>query len=113
MSQAGVVNFAKQKYSVELWDVPGPQVGEEDVLLEVGSVGVCGSDLHQWAGDHGWAVNYPVVLGHEFSGVIREVGSRVNGWHEGDRVVSETAAVIDPANPMSSRRGLYNLAPDP
>jgi alcohol dehydrogenase/L-iditol 2-dehydrogenase len=55
-------------------------------------------------------VNYPVVLGHEFGGYIAELGSRVKGWQEGDRVVSETAAVIDPDNPMS-RRGLYNLDP--
>ena len=41
-------------------------------------------------------VNYPVVLGHEFSGTIAALGKRVKGWNQGDRVVSETAAVIDP-----------------
>jgi alcohol dehydrogenase/L-iditol 2-dehydrogenase len=87
-----------------------PLIGEEDVLLEVVNVGVCGSDLHQWTADHSWPVNYPVVLGHEFGGHIIEVGKRVTGWKEGDRVVSETAAVIDINNPMS-RRGLYNLDP--
>jgi L-iditol 2-dehydrogenase len=78
------------------------------VLLEVAAVGVCGSDLHQWSATHSWQVNYPVVLGHEFSGRILETGRAVNRWKEGDRVVSETAAVIDPDNPMT-RRGLYNL----
>ena len=78
------------------------------MLLEVAAVGVCGSDLHQWSASHSWPVNYPVVLGHEFSGRIAQTGKSVKRWQEGDRVVSETAAVIDPDNPMT-RRGLYNL----
>ncbi|QHT65887.1 alcohol dehydrogenase catalytic domain-containing protein [Rhodocytophaga rosea] len=110
MNHAAVVNFAPEKGSVELREIPKPEIGEEDVLLEVANVGVCGSDLHQWTADHSWQVNYPVVLGHEFGGYIAQKGSRVSGWKEGDRVVSETAAVIDPSNPMS-RRGLYNLDP--
>ena len=52
----------------------GPTIGADDVLLEVAAVGVCGSDLHQWTAEHSWPVNYPVVLGHEFAGVVAEVG---------------------------------------
>jgi L-iditol 2-dehydrogenase len=110
MKSPAVVNYAPEKGSVELRDIEKPEIGEEDVLLEVGNVGVCGSDLHQWTADHSWPVNYPVVLGHEFGGTIAEKGKRVTGWKEGDRVVSETAAVIDGSNPMS-RQGLYNLDP--
>ena len=110
MGEAAVVNFAPEKFSVDLREVDPPVIGEEDVLLEVAAVGVCGSDLHQWTADHSWPVNYPVVLGHEFAGEIRELGQRVTGWKVGDRAVSETAAVIDPLNPMS-RQGLYNLDP--
>jgi L-iditol 2-dehydrogenase len=110
MKSAAVVNYAPEKWSVELREIPLPEFGDEDVLLEVANVGVCGSDLHQWTSDHSWPVNYPVVLGHEFGGVISQVGSRVKGWKEGDRVVSETAAIIDLNNPMS-RVGLYNLDP--
>jgi alcohol dehydrogenase/L-iditol 2-dehydrogenase len=110
MPQPAVVNFAPEKHSVELREIPQPTIGPDDVLLEVGAVGVCGSDLHQWTADHSWPVNYPVVLGHEFGGVIRETGERVKSWREGDRAVSETAAVIDLDNPMS-RQGLYNLDP--
>ncbi len=110
MTQAAVVNFAPAKHSVELRDIPTPAIGPDDVLLEVAAVGVCGSDLHQWTADHSWPVNYPVVLGHEFAGVVREVGERVRGWTVGDRGVSETAAVIDEDSPMS-RQGLYNLDP--
>jgi L-iditol 2-dehydrogenase len=107
---AAVVNFAPQKHSVELRQVAPPTIGPHDVLLEVGNVGVCGSDLHQWTADHSWPVNYPVVLGHEFGGTIVQVGADVCGWAEGQRVVSETAAIIDPNNPLS-RQGRYNLDP--
>ncbi|GEO10262.1 zinc-binding dehydrogenase [Segetibacter aerophilus] len=110
MKSAAVVNYAPEKGSVEIREIDKPSIGDEDVLLEVANVGVCGSDLHQWTNDHSWPVNYPVVLGHEFGGVIVEAGKQVNGWKEGDRVVSETAAVIDLNNPMS-KRGLYNLDP--
>jgi L-iditol 2-dehydrogenase len=103
-----VVNFAAEPMSVELREIPTPSIGEEDVLFRVGTASVCGSDLHQWTGDHSWPVNYPVVLGHEFAGTIERVGARVTGFSEGDRVVSETAAVIDANSPMT-RRGLYNL----
>ncbi len=58
--------------------------------------------------NHSWPVNYPVVLGHEFGGHIVETGSRVKNWKEGERVVSETAAIINPDSPLS-RTGLYNL----
>src|SRR6186997_2725927 len=112
MKTAAVVNYAPEKGSVEIREIEEPLIGEEDVLLQVENVGVCGSDLHQWTCDHSWPVNYPVVLGHEFGGTIRKVGERVAGsaWKTGDRVVSETAAVVDVNNPMS-RRGLYNLDP--
>jgi L-iditol 2-dehydrogenase len=107
---AAVVNYGSVKGSVEIREIGIPEIGEEDVLLEVANVGVCGSDLHQWTSDHSWPVNYPVVLGHEFGGHIAAVGNRVRGWKEGDRVVSETAAVINPDSPLS-RTGLYNLDP--
>lgn len=110
MKSAAVVNYAPEKGSVEIREVNRPTIKEDDVLIEVANVGVCGSDLHQWTADHSWPVNYPVVLGHEFGGVIIEKGSRVEGWKEGDRIVSETAAVIDANNPMT-RSGLYNLDP--
>ncbi|SMO38737.1 zinc-binding dehydrogenase [Fodinibius sediminis] len=110
MKTAAVVNYAPEKGAVELREIDQPPIGEEDVLLEVSHVGVCGSDLHQWTADHSWPVNYPVVLGHEFGGHVAEVGSGVENWKEGDRVVSETAAIIDSDNPLS-RQGLYNLDP--
>lgn len=109
-TQPAVVTFAREPYSVELREVPIPEIGENDVLLEVAAVGVCGSDLHMWTGDHSWKVAYPCILGHEFAGRIVEIGGGVRHFQAGERVVSETAAVIDADNPMS-RAGLYNLDP--
>jgi L-iditol 2-dehydrogenase len=110
MKSAAVVNFSSSPHSVELREMIHPEPGPDDVILEVAAVGVCGSDLHQWTGSHSWPVNYPVVLGHEFAGTVTAVGKSVRNWQEGDRVVSETAASIDPESPMS-RSGLYNLDP--
>lgn len=110
MKNPAVVNFAPTPFSVELREVPRPLPGPEDVLLAVEAVGVCGSDLHQWTGSQSWQVNYPVVLGHEFAGTIEDIGSAVKDWRVGDRVVSETAAVIDAESPLT-RVGLYNLDP--
>ena len=105
-----VVNYSSIKGSVELREIKLPEIGDHDVLLQVENVGVCGSDLHQWTSDHSWKVNYPVVLGHEFGGVITKIGDKVKNWKIGDRVVSETAAVIDTESPLT-KAGLYNLDP--
>jgi L-iditol 2-dehydrogenase len=65
-----------------------PRIGTADVLLKVSAVGLCGSDIHAWRSDIGYEwVRPPVVLGHEISGVVTEVGSDVHGWSVGDRAV--------------------------
>jgi len=110
MSQTAVVNYAQESRCVELRDIDRPTISDDQVLVEVAAVGVCGSDLHQWIASHSWPVNYPVVLGHEFCGTIVETGANVSKWNEGDRVASETAAVIDGNSPLV-RQGLYNLDP--
>ncbi|MBO93875.1 MAG: Zn-dependent alcohol dehydrogenase [Opitutales bacterium] len=106
-----VVNFSTEPDSVEFREVPEPQAGSGEVIMEVDTVSVCGSDLHQWTGGHSWPVNYPVILGHEFAGRIAEIGSEVEGFAEGERVTSETAAVIDPDSPLTLE-GNYHLDPN-
>lgn len=111
MQDLAVVNYGPEKYSVELREIPRATIGDDEVLLEVQAIGVCGSDLHMWTAQQSWPMKYPVVLGHEFCGVIRELGKNVSGWKEGERVVSETAAVVDPNSPLT-RAGNYNLDPN-
>src|SRR5437763_11141624 len=106
-----LVNFERSPFKVELREKPVPEIGDDEVLLEVKGVGVCGSDLHQWHASHAWPVNYPVVLGHEFGGEIAAVGKEVKSFKEGDRVVSETAAYIC-GECVYCRTGNYNLCPN-
>jgi len=111
MSEYAVINYSSEAGSVDLREIERPSTGPNDVIVEVGAVGVCGSDIHQWHSSHSWPVNYPVVLGHEFGGRIIELGERVDGWSIDEMVVSETAAIINSDSPMS-RVGLYNLDKD-
>ena len=64
-------------------DLPKPIPSKKDVLIKVKHCGICGSDLEAY---HYGMVLSPVILGHEFSGVIEEVGPKVVGWKAGDRV---------------------------
>jgi alcohol dehydrogenase/L-iditol 2-dehydrogenase len=109
-TQPAVVQFALRPLAVELREIPVPEIGDDDVLLEVGAVSVCGSDVHQAWNTHSWPVNIPVVLGHEFCGTVARAGRLVRGVKEGDRVVSETAAIIC-GNCLMCRTGRYNLCP--
>src|ERR687896_1484513 len=110
MNQSAVVQYALAPLAVELRDVAVPEIGDGDVLLRVGAVSVCGSDVHQAYNTHSWPVNIPVVLGHEFSGTVAKAGRAVKGFREGDRVVSETAAVVCGECTLC-RTGRYNLCP--
>lgn len=65
--------------------VPDPQVPDQGVVLEVKASGLCRSDWHGWMG-HDSDIRLPHVPGHEFAGVIREVGKGVKNWKVGDRV---------------------------
>jgi 2-desacetyl-2-hydroxyethyl bacteriochlorophyllide A dehydrogenase len=64
--------------------VPVPEPGPGDALVRVSHCGICGTDLHHVAGRLGHG---PLVLGHEYSGVVVAVGEDVEGWAPGDRVV--------------------------
>ncbi len=104
-----LVNYAPGK--VELREMPKPVPKEGEVLLKVKAVGVCGSDIHQWVGSVSYPVAYPVILGHEFSGIIEEIGEGVHGWKVGQRVTCETSAVICGVCEYC-RTGRYHMCPD-
>lgn len=108
--QKAVVQYELKPMGVELREMPVPEIGETDVLLHVGAVSVCGSDVHQAYNTHSWPVNIPVILGHEFCGTIARVGKAVKSFKDGDRVVCETAAEIC-GECIMCRSGRYNLCP--
>ncbi len=73
--------------NMDIEDVPTPQIAADEVLIRVNACGICGSDLKIQDDEHPYTP--PVVVGHEFSGEIVEVGADIAGWCVGDRVVSE------------------------
>ncbi|NQT67638.1 MAG: zinc-binding dehydrogenase [Actinobacteria bacterium] len=89
-----LVKFGNEDKQVEIQDVPIPEISQGDVLLKVKAASICGWDIEMWRHKMANPVKVPVVQGHEFSGVIDKVGSRVTRFKVGDRVVSETAAYI-------------------
>lgn len=104
------VLLAPGKVAVE--ERPAPDLAADEVLVEIGAVGVCGSDVHYY--EHGrigrYVVETPLVLGHEAGGVVAAVGSQVDSPEVGQRVS------VEPGVPCRSCRqclaGRYNLCPD-
>lgn len=87
------------------------ELGPTDVRIAVRTVGVCGSDVHYYT--HGkigpFVVNEPMVLGHEASGVVTEIGDQVRHLSVGDRVCMEPG-IPDPQS-RASKLGIYNVDP--
>jgi len=86
-------------------------MGPRDVKIALRTVGVCGSDLHYYTHSSigPFVVRAPMILGHEASGVVLEVGAEVKHLKEGDRVCMEPG-IPDPTS-KASRLGMYNLDP--
>jgi threonine 3-dehydrogenase len=101
----------KKKAEPGLWldEAPVPQLGINDVLIEVLRTGVCGTDLHIYKWD-AWAqktIPVPLVVGHEFVGRVVAVGSNVKDFHEGEIVSGEGHVVCGRCrNCLAGRRHL-------
>ena len=87
-----VVKYADAPGATEIRDVPVPEIGETDVLVEVAFTGVCGTDPHLHKNTSAFKFVRPFILGHEFAGTIVKVGNQVTGFSVGNRVTSETHA---------------------
>lgn len=77
--------------ALELRDIPPPEPRADEVVLDVAGASICGSDLHiaQWHPMAQWTTT-PVIMGHEFAGVVREIGSEVSGYTPGEAVFVES-----------------------
>lgn len=91
---------------LEYLDVPEPQFGPDEVLVQVKACGICGSDVHGLDGSTGRRIP-PIIMGHEAAGVIAQVGSRVQRWQQGDRVTFDST--ISCGSCHFCRRGQVNL----
>ncbi|MEZ6090727.1 MAG: galactitol-1-phosphate 5-dehydrogenase [Pirellulaceae bacterium] len=74
---------------LEVTDLPTPDIGANDVLVQVKACGICGSDIHGYDGSTGRRIP-PLVMGHEASGVVAAVGSEVDDLSEGTRVTFDS-----------------------
>lgn len=110
MKNQAAVLYAPHDMRIE--ERPVPRSGPREVLIEIKAVGVCGSDVHYY--EHGrigtYVVRQPLILGHESSGVIVDVGEGVSRERIGQRVA------IEPGVPdgvcRQCRTGHYNLCPN-
>lgn len=100
-----VVKYAPGEGNVDVVDVKEPECGDNQVKLEVGYCGVCGTDIHVW---HDTFRNYPpVILGHEFSGTVVEVGKDVSGVKPGERATGLGATAVTCGNCEYCRSGYF------
>lgn len=106
----------ERKDELSLRDFPGIDrveevLGPRDVRIKLHTVGICGSDVHYYT--HGrigpFVVREPMILGHEASGTVIEIGSEVTTLKPGDRVCMEPG-IPDP-NSRAARLGMYNIDP--
>jgi len=103
--------LVKKEAKEGLWldDVPLPQIGINDVMIEVLRTGICGTDVHIYNWD-AWAqktIPVPLVVGHEFVGRIIDMGSNVKDFHVGDVVSGEGHVVCGRCrNCLAGRRHL-------
>jgi len=88
-------------------DVDKPTANDDEVLVEVKAVGICGSDVHGMDGSTGRRIP-PIIMGHEASGIIVETGKNVTGWNIGDRVTFDST--IYKLDDWYTRNGHYNLS---
>lgn len=87
-------------------DLTPAQLGEYDILIRIHKIGICGSEIHSYHGEHP-ATFYPVVQGHEYAGVVVAVGPKVTKCKVGDKVTARPQLVCGQCGPC--RRGQYNV----
>jgi threonine 3-dehydrogenase len=103
--------LVKRKAEPGLWleEVPVPEPGDDDVLIRIKKTSICGTDVHIYNWDE-WSqktIPVPMVVGHEFVGVVERVGDRVKGFAAGDLVTGEGHIVCGHCrNCLAGRRHL-------
>jgi threonine 3-dehydrogenase len=103
---------ARREPGLEMQEVPVPEVGPNDLRIQIRKTAICGTDLHIWKWDP-WAqktIPVPMHVGHEYVGVIDQVGSHVTGFAVGDRVTGEGHIVC--GHCRNCRAGKRHLCPN-
>ncbi len=110
----GMKALVKAKAEEGLWmqREPVPEIGADDVLIKINKTGICGTDIHIWNWDE-WSqktVPVPLITGHEFAGVIVEMGANVDDLSIGQRVSGEGHLIGKTSR--ASRAGKFHLDPE-
>lgn len=103
---------AERAPGLTMHEVPVPEIGPNDVLIRIRTSAICGTDMHIWKWD-AWAqktIPVPMHVGHEYVGVIAQVGSAVTGYKIGDRVSGEGHIVCGYCR--NCRAGKRHLCPN-
>lgn len=101
----------KKEPGIWMYDAPKPKIGSNDILIKIKKTAICGTDIHIYNWDV-WAqktIPVPMTIGHEFVGIIEEVGSLVEHLKVGDRVSGE--GHITCGNCRNCRAGRRHLCP--
>ena len=96
-------------FKFEYQDVPAPQCGADEVLVNVKACAICGSDVHGYDGKSGRR-QPPIIMGHEAAGVITEIGKDVTTFQVGDRVTFDSTVYCGKC--YYCRKGMVNLCTD-
>jgi L-iditol 2-dehydrogenase len=102
MLQAVMVEPGK----IEFRDIPKPELKPDQIMMQTRRIGVCGSDIHVYHGLHPYT-SYPIVQGHEVSGLVAAVGSAVQGFLVGDKITFAPQVVCGTCYPC--RNGMYHI----
>jgi L-iditol 2-dehydrogenase len=105
----GLIKYALGSDKVALRDIEEPATEPGWVKIRVKAAGICGTDLHVM--EDRYDIKPPIVMGHEFSGVVAEVGEGVATWKVGDRVTS-VPYVSSCGKCAQCRSGAWNLCPE-
>jgi len=92
-------------YTLEYTDVPDPEIGADDVLVQVKACGICGSDVQGHTGKTGRRLP-PLIMGHEAAGVVETVGANVTGFAPGDRICFDSTVYCNQC--PACKQGLFN-----
>ncbi|MBD3323164.1 alcohol dehydrogenase catalytic domain-containing protein, partial [candidate division KSB3 bacterium] len=96
--------YVKVPFEVEVREIPVPELGPEEVLVKVSACGVCGTDLHL---GRDLAKEEAMPLGHEFCGVVANVGSSVTRFQPGDEVIVENHTSLGTSNACKNGEIVY------
>jgi L-iditol 2-dehydrogenase len=95
-----------QPGKIEFRQIEKPEINPDQVLMQTKRIGICGSDIHVFHGLHPYT-SYPVVQGHEVSGVVAAVGENVDGFSVGDKVTFTPQVACGECYPC--RNGMYHI----